>query len=49
MNKCPKMDVTLDNTKHDEMCQLASEVDKHSDQLEEVYKEANTLGVPEHI
>ena len=47
INKYSKLDVTLDDTQHDETCQLASEVDKHSDHLEEVYKEASTLGAAE--
>lgn len=49
MNKYSKLDVTLDDTQHDEMCQLVGEVDKHSDHLEEVYKEANTLGKADSI
>ena len=49
MDKYSKLDVTLDDTQHDEMCQLVGEVDKHSDHLEEVYKEASTLGKADSI
>ena len=44
MYKYSKLDVTLDDIQHNEMCQLVGEIDKHNGHLEEVYKEASTLG-----
>ena len=48
--KYSKHDVTLDDSQHEEMCNLVSEIEeKHSDELEEVYKEASGFAVSDSI
>jgi len=40
LSKYAKLDVTLDDSQHDEMCKIAAELDtNHKDQLDTVYKE----------
>ena len=42
MAKYAIFDVTLDDSQHDEICKIATELDNnHRDQLDAVYKEAN--------
>lgn len=46
LSKYSKLDIILDDSQHDEMCKIVTELeDKHNDQLEEVYKEADGFGV----
>jgi len=49
--KYAKFDVTLDNSQHNEMCKIATELDNsYGDQLEAVYKEASdSEGVLQYI
>ena len=40
-----KLDVTLDDFQHDEMCRITAELENnHKDQLEDIYKEAGNSG-----
>ena len=46
LSKYSRLDITLDDSQHDEMCKIVTELeDKHTNQLEEVYKEAIGFGV----
>ena len=50
LSKYFKLDITLDDSQHDEMCKIVTELeDKHTDQLEEVYKEAIGFGVASSV
>lgn len=50
LSKYSKLDITLDDSQHDEMCKIVTELeDKHTDQLEEVYKEAIGFGVASSV
>ena len=50
LSKCSKLDIILDDSHHDEMCKIVTELDdKHTDQLEEVYKEAIGIGVASSV
>ena len=50
LSKYSKLDITLDDSQHDEMCKIVTELeDKLHDQLEEVHKEADGFGVASSI
>ena len=50
LSKYSNLDVTLDDTQHDDMCQISAVLeDEHGDQLEEVYKEAGGIGVVDSL
>ena len=42
-------DVTLDDVQHDEMCEVISEIEKDSSQLDEIFKEAASYGVEDSL
>ena len=50
LSKYSKLDITLDDSQHDEMCKIVTELeDKHTNQLEEVYKEAIGFGMASSV
>ena len=50
LSKYSKLDITLDDSQHDEMCKIVTELeDKLHDQLEQVYKEADGFGVASSV
>ena len=50
LSKYSKLDITLDDSQHDEMCKIVTELeDKPTNQLEEVYKEAIGFGVASSV
>ena len=50
LNKYYKHDVTLDDSQHEEMCKVVSEIEEnHGDKLSEVYKEASSFSASDSI
>ena len=50
LSKYSKLDITLDDSQHDEMRKIVTELeDKHTDQLEQVCKEAIGFGVASSV
>ena len=42
-------DVTLDDVQHDEMCEVIREIEKDSNGLDEIFKEAASYGVEDSL
>ena len=50
LSKYSKLDIALDDSQHDEMCKIVTELeDKPTNQLEVVYKEAIGFGVASSV
>ena len=50
LSKYSKLDITLDDSQHDGMCKIVTELeDKLHDQLEEVHKEADGFRVASSV